>query len=186
MNFNRHSDLEGQHAFLSASKYHWINYDEEKLSASYKKFLAIQHGVRLHAFACECIRLGIKLPRSQKTLNLYVNDGIGYNMTTEQLLYYSPNCFGTADAISFRQKFLRIHDYKSGESIASMHQLEVYAALFCLEYRVDPSLIKIELRLYQKDEVLVHEPLPEDIKYIMEKIIIFDKEIEKIKDSEEE
>lgn len=186
MNFNKHSELEGQHAFLSASKYHWINYSEEKLDATYRKFLATQRGVRLHAFACECIRLGIKLPKSKKTLNLYINDAIGYKMATEQLLYYSSNCFGTADTISFRQKFLRIHDLKTGETKTSMHQNEVYAALFCLEYHVDPNDIKIELRLYQSDEILVHEPFPDDIHQIMDKIIIFDKHIEKIKIGEKE
>jgi hypothetical protein len=33
MNFNEHSTLVGQHAFLSASYYHWINYDDQKLVA---------------------------------------------------------------------------------------------------------------------------------------------------------
>ena len=153
MNFNKHSNLEGQHAFLSASKYHWINYDEEKLSAAYLKHLATLKGTELHDFACRCIKLSIKLPKTQNTLNLYVNDAIGYKMTPEQPLYYSDNCFGTADAISFRQNFLRIHDLKSGETPASMHQLEVYAALFCLEYHVNPEEIKIELRLYQANEI---------------------------------
>ena len=32
MNFNNHSNLEGQHAFLGASKYHWINYGEDKVA----------------------------------------------------------------------------------------------------------------------------------------------------------
>lgn len=181
MNFNKHSNLEGQHAFLSASKYHWINYDEEKLSAAYLKHLATLKGTELHDFACRCIKLSIKLPKTQNTLNLYVNDAIGYKMTPEQPLYYSDNCFGTADAISFRQNFLRIHDLKSGETPASMHQLEVYAALFCLEYHVNPEEIKIELRLYQANEVLVHNPDANRIKYIMDKIIIFDKRIEKLK-----
>lgn len=117
---------------------------------------------------------------------MYVNDAIGYKMVPEQLLYYSPNCFGTADTISFRQKFLRIHDLKSGEIKASMHQNEVYAALFCLEYRIDPNDIKMELRLYQSDEILVHEPFSDDIHQIMDKIIIFDKRIEKIKIGEGE
>ena len=181
MNFNKHSNLEGQHAFLSASKYHWINYDEEKLSAAYLKHLATLKRTELHDFACRCIKLSIKLPKTQNTLNLYVNDAIGYKMTPEQPLYYSDNCFGTADAISFRQNFLRIHDLKSGETPASMHQLEVYAALFCLEYHVNPEEIKIELRLYQANEVLVHNPDANRIKYIMDKIIIFDKRIEKLK-----
>lgn len=108
MNFNKHSNLEGQHAFLGASKYHWINYSEEKVADAYAKFLATQRGTMLHAFAAQCILLGQKLPKSQKTLNMYVNDAIGYKMTPEQILYYSPNCFGTADAISFRNNMLRI------------------------------------------------------------------------------
>jgi hypothetical protein len=181
MNFNAHSDLVGQHAFLSASKYHWINYDEDKLSKSYEKFLATQRGTRLHDFACEAIRLGQKLPKSQKTLNLYINDAIGFKMTAEQPLYYSENCFGTADAICFRQNILRIHDLKTGETPASIHQLEVYAALFCLEYRVNPFEIQVILQLYQANEVIVHEPTPQDIRKIMDKIIVFDKQIEKMK-----
>lgn len=181
MNFNEHYDLEGQHAFLSASKYHWVNYDAEKLSIAFRKYQATQLGTRLHAFACECIRLGQKLPRTQKTLNMYVNDAIGYKMTTEQPLYFSDNCFGTADAISFKQKFLRIHDLKTGESPTSMQQLKVYTALFCLEYKIDPRSIEIELRLYQSDDMEVYIPDPEEILYVMDKIIIFDKQIDKMK-----
>lgn len=181
MNFNAHSNLEGLHAFLSASKYHWVNYDEEKLDATFSKYQAMQMGTRLHEFACECIRLGIKLPRSRKTLNLYVNDAIGYRMTTEQPLFYSENCFGTADAISFKKNMLRIHDLKTGSSPTSMKQLEIYAALFCLEYRTKPTDIDTELRIYQSDEVLIHEPDPMEILHIMDKIITFDKRIEKLK-----
>lgn len=86
MNFNRHSNLEGQHAFLGASKYHWINYTDDKIADSYVRFLATQKGTVLHAFAAQCILLGQKLPKSQKTLNMYVNDAIGYKMTPEQIL----------------------------------------------------------------------------------------------------
>lgn len=181
MNFNKHSHLEGQHAFLSASKYHWVNYDEDKLTSSYLKHLATQRGTKLHEFACECINLGIKLPKTKKTLNMYVNDAIGYKMETEQPLYFSENCFGTADAIAFKQNILRIHDLKTGCIPASPRQLEVYAALFCLEYNIKPSSIDIELRIYQSDEVTVYVPPTEDILYIMEKIITFDKQIDKIK-----
>ena len=85
MNFNRHSNLEGQHAFLGASKYHWINYTDDKIADSYVRFLATQKGTVLHAFAAQCILLGQKLPKSQKTLNMYVNDAIGYKMTPEQI-----------------------------------------------------------------------------------------------------
>lgn len=181
MNFNNHSSLEGQHAFLGASKYHWINYDEEKIAESYSKFMATQKGTVLHAFAAQCIMLGQKLPKSQKTLNMYVNDAIGYKMMPEQILYYSDNCFGTADSIVFRNRLLRIHDLKTGVIPAHMEQLEIYAALFCLEYAVKPSDIDIELRLYQNNEIVYHNPTAEDIVPIMDKIITFDKIINKIK-----
>ena len=184
MNFNKHSNLEGQHAFLGASKYHWINYDETKLVESYSKYMAAQRGTILHDFAAQCIRLGQKLPKSRKTLNMYVNDAIGFRMTVEQPLYYSENCFGTADAICFRNNLLRIHDYKSGVTPARMEQLEIYTALFCLEYRVKPSDIDIELRIYQSDEILHHNPTAEDIVPIMDKIITFDKLITKIRAEE--
>lgn len=184
MNFNNHSVLEGQHAFLGASKYHWINYDESKIAESYAKFLATQKGTVLHEFAAQCIRLGQKLPKSKKTLNMYVNDAIGFKMVPEQILFYSENCFGTADAISFRSNLLRIHDLKTGVIRAHMEQLMIYAALFCLEYKVKPADIGIELRLYQSDEITVHEPSVEEIVPIMDKIITFDKIIKKIKEQE--
>ena len=184
MIFNKHSNLEGQHAFLGASKYHWINYDEEKVAESYSRFLATQKGTVLHEFAAQCIRLGQKLPKSQKTLNMYVNDAIGYKMVPEQILYYSENCFGTADAIVFRNNLLRIHDFKSGQIPAHMEQLEIYAALFCLEYKVKPADIEMELRLYQHNEVIVHNPTAEDIVPIIDKIITFDKVISRIQNEE--
>lgn len=184
MNFNRHSNLEGQHAFLGASKYHWINYDESKVAESYSKFLATQKGTVLHEFAAQCIRLGQKLPKSQKTLNMYVNDAVGFKMTPEQPLFYSENCFGTADAIAFRDNLLRIHDLKTGIIPAHMEQLMIYAALFCLEYKVKPAEIEVELRLYQNNEILYHNPTVEEIVPIIDKIVTFDKIINKIKEQE--
>lgn len=186
MNFNDHSGLIGAHAFLSASKYHWTNYDEEKVSSSYLKFLAVEKGTRLHAFANDCITLGQRLPKSKKSLNSFVNDAIGYRMKSEQPLFYSINAFGTADAISFRDDFLRIHDLKTGVSPVSMRQLEVYAALFCLEYKKDPNDIVIELRLYQSDEIVVYKPEGDAIRQIMDKIVSFDKRIELIKSEMED
>ncbi len=185
MLFNKHSNLEGQHAFLGASKYHWINYDKEKIAESYSRFLAARKGTMLHEFAAQCIRLGQKLPKSRKTLNMYVNDAIGFKMTPEQVLYYSDNCFGTADAIIFRNGLLRIHDLKTGVTPAHMEQLEIYAALFCLEYKMKPSEVDMELRLYKSNEVLIHKPTSEDILPIIDKIITFDKIIAKIKSEEE-
>ena len=184
MNFLKHSDLAGKQAFLSASKYNWINYDDEKLVRTYKKQQAVYQGTLLHDLAYRCISLGQKLPDIQKTLNMYVNDAIGFKMTPEQVLFYSENCFGTADAISFRNKELRIHDLKTGTSKTHMEQLMVYAALFCLEYKKKPGNIKIELRIYQNNEILIHNPEADEIGPIMDKIIRFDKLIKEIKEGE--
>ena len=184
MEFNKHKNLEGCHAFLGASKYHWINYDASKVAASYRSYLATLKGTELHDFAARCINLGQKLPKSKKTLNMYVNDAIGYRMTPEQVLYYSDNCFGTADSISFKDNLLRIHDLKTGVTPAHMEQLEIYAALFCLEYKVKPADIDIELRIYQSDDIMVFNPTVEDIVPIMDKIITSDKIISKIKAEE--
>lgn len=181
MQWITHTSQVGKHAFLSASKYHWINYSDEKLDATYLTALAAAKGTELHDFAYRAIKLGIRQQRSRKTLNMYVNDAIGYRMTPEQVLYYSDNAFGTADAISFRDNFLRIHDLKTGVTATSFHQLEIYTAFFCLEYQISPGIIKIELRIYQNDEVQIYTPEVEDIVRIMDKIITFDQRIEAMK-----
>ena len=124
------------------------------------------------------------LLKSKKTLNSYVNDAIGYKMTPEQPLYFSENCFGTADAISFKNDFLRIHDLKTGVNQASMNQLMIYTALFCLEYNKQPKDIHAELRIYQNDEVFVCEPTLDQINPIIDKILIFDKTIDRIRGGE--
>ena len=181
MVFNEHYNLVGKHAFLSPSQYHWVNYDEEKLKERYLSYQAKERGLEFHALAETCIRLGVKLAKNQNALNRFVNDAIGFKMTPEQPLYYSENCFGTADAISFRKKLLRIHDLKTGSVPASMTQLEVYSALFCLEYGYSPTEFDIELRIYQFNDVLVENPDPEDIQHIMDTIIDFDMYLNELK-----
>ena len=182
MNFNQHYRLKGLHALLGASNYHWVNYSDEKLRLSYNNDMAKKRGTELHDLAEKLIKLKVKLPRSQKTLNHYVNDAIGFNMVPEQILYYSDNCFGTADTISFKKNVLRIHDLKTGISPTSMMQLRIYAALFCLEYGYNPNdLDKIILRIYQNDDVSEEIAEPTDILYVMEKIKNFDKIINDIK-----
>jgi len=182
--FNRHSELTDLHAFLGASKYHWINYDDEKLANAFASYQNVRRGTVLHEFAAQCIRLKQKLPKSKKTLNRFVNDAISYDMSPEQPLFYSPNCFGTADAISFNNGHLRIHDLKTGIITAHMEQLEIYAALFCLEYGVDPFTINMELRIYQNDEIVAIKPHPEEISAIEEKIMRFDQIIEGLRSKE--
>lgn len=182
MIFNTHSAIIGQHAFLSPSYYHWVNYNDQKLEARWASVRAAARGTALHELAHQAIRLGVKLSKADKTLSMYVSDAIGYKMNVEQPLYYSDNCFGTADTISFRRNTLRIHDLKTGIIHTSEKQLEVYAALFCLEYGFSPYEIVIELRIYQNDDVRVYEPHPDVIMNIMETIIEFDKRIEIFKE----
>jgi hypothetical protein len=185
VNFNKHWELNGKHAFLSASKYHWLNYDTEKLISAYNNWKAKERGTRLHEFACEAILLGVKLSNSKRTLNRYVNDAIGFGMTPEVVLYYSDNCFGTADAISYDGNELRIHDLKTGKTPASFDQLLIYAALFCFEYGVDPrGLSDVCLRIYQLDEVLEMHPEAEEILSIMDIIVESDKVIDQLRKEE--
>ena len=133
MQFNTRSNLVGTHAFLSPSSPAWVNYEEDKLDRVFFAAQAARRGIEFHAFAHDAIRLRIKLPDLRSTINMYVNDAIGYGMTPEQILYYSDNCYGHADCVGFRNNTLRIHDLKTGVNEVSMAQLRVYAALFCLE-----------------------------------------------------
>lgn len=183
MQFNQHRNLEGLHAVFSPSQSSWLRYDDDKALEVYANKKAAQMGTRLHAWAKETIDLGIKQPRSNKTLYAYVNDAIGFKMDTEVVLFYSDKFFGTADAISFRDRMLRIHDLKTGKvgnPDSHIEQLEIYAALFCLEYRVNPHDIDIELRVYKTDEVVRHIPIPEAIDEIMNKIVELNKLLEKV------
>lgn len=175
MIFNKHENLEGLHAPFGASKSSWLRYDDDKAMEVYQNLKAAEIGTTLHEWAKTTINLGIKQPRSKKTIYNYVNDAIGFRMQPEVVLYYSDYFFGTADAICFRNNFLRIHDLKTGIKRAHMEQLEIYAALFCLEYKIKPGDINIELRLYQNDEVLVANPQADDILPIMDKIIHLNK-----------
>jgi len=140
----------------------WLRYDDTKAIEVYRNLKMAQLGTRLHAWAKETIDLGIKQPRTKKTLNAYVNDAIGFKMSTEVVLFYSERFFGTADAISFKNNVLRIHDLKTGKS----GKIEDH--------------IELELRLYKQDEVLVHNPTAEEIAPIMDKIIHLDKLFEKL------
>ena len=179
MQFNSHKLLAGLHAPFSPSQPSWLRYDDSKAVEAYANRQAAEMGTKLHAWAKDTIDLGIKQPKSKKTLYAYVNDAIGFKMDTEVVLYYSDRFFGTADAISFRNRELRIHDLKTGKIPAHMEQLEIYAALFCLEYKVKPGDIDIELRIYQNDDILCHNPTAEDILPIMDKIVHLDKILEK-------
>ena len=180
MIFTKHSNLEGLHAPFRASQSAWLRYDDEKILATYNNMKAKEMGTRLHAWAKETIDLGIKQPRSKKTIYAYVNDAIGYKMDTEVVLFYSPRFFGTADSICFRNGMLRIHDLKTGVTKVHMEQLMIYAALFCLEYKIKPSDIEMELRIYQSDEVLYHNPTAESISSIMDRIVYLDKMLERL------
>ena len=176
MRWNNHSELEGRHAFLSASQYHWIRYDDEKIRTKLETHRLSIKGSELHAYADTAIRLRRKQVKNGQTLNMYINDCIGYNMHTEQILFFSPNAFGTCDAIGYSKneqfgKFvLRIFDLKTGANKASFDQLLIYVVYFCLEYDVNPADIVIILRLYQNDAVLEMNSFDDDILPLVEAI----------------
>ena len=180
MRFNDHSRIAGTHALLSPSKYSWVNYDEDRLDGMVHASLAARRGTQLHELASMMIRLGERLPDRPRTLNQYVNDCIGYRLSPEQTLYYSPLCFGHADAVGFRKNLLQIFDLKTGVNECKFVQLEIYAALFCLEYDFKPVDIDIELRIYQNDEVRTLNADPLDIFSIMDKIIFFNRRMNEI------
>lgn len=193
MIFKEHLELRGKHSLLAPSQPYWLDYSDEQLFQKFKSKYAQDIGTYLHELAETLINECVKLKKTDKNVMLvhllqrgipraaidvdrlysnfmaYVNDAIGFRLTPEQVLYYSPECFGTADAISYRNNFLRIHDYKSGTTPAKMEQLLIYAALFCLEYKIKPGeLDGIELRIYQNDEIIHHEPEADEIVPIMD------------------
>lgn len=181
MIFNSHLDLQDAHSFLSPSNYHWMNYSPEKLESTYRNHRAKEEGTVLHAFAAMAISKNIKLAYHKKALNMFVNDCIGFKMKPEQVLYYSRNSFGTTDAIGFKNNLLRIFDLKTGITKPSFKQLDIYSALFCLEYGISPHEIKIEERIYQGNGFGVSVPEPLYIQEIMDKIIESDIIIDNIK-----
>lgn len=184
MRFNDHYRVKtlNLHAFLGASKYHWINYDLEKMSKIFENQFAAQRGTRIHEWAAEAIRLGRRQPRNNETVNSYINDAIGFRMEPEVVLFYSDNAFGTADAICFKKMILRVHDLKTGVHPGSPHQIEIYFALFCLEYKYNPYDIEMIGRIYQSDDVLEFHGDPKRIREIMDKIKEFDGHIEQMKE----
>lgn len=181
MIWNRHYALAGQHAYLSPSNNAWLGYDDDKFDRMFLMRAAAARGTELHDLASRLIRLGVKLEDTTATLNSYVNDCIGFRMETELVLFVSSNCYGTADAISFRNNVLRIFDLKTGVMLVSWKQLLIYAAMFCLEYRVNPFDIEIELRIYQNDAVKVINPDGDDVHHIMDRIKYLDQRAEELR-----
>ena len=211
MEFNVHRHLEGKHAIFSASSWYWLNDEPDELVNRLCSQYATVIGTILHNVARKHIKYRIKLHKYDKNnvvlellssgipalvvdtidfdsmfdnLMAYVNDCIGFRMEPEVVLAYSDNFYGTTDAIVFseRDRFLRIHDYKSGVTPANMNQLKIYAALFCLEYGFKPGFISTELRIYQSNEVIIAEPEADEIAPIMDKIVTTDKFLTRIKE----
>ena len=174
MRLNRHSDLEGKHSFLSPSKFAWLRYDDSKLERMFMEHLAHLRGTKEHEFAAKAIELGHKMSDEPKTINMYINDCIGWRMKPEVPLYWSDHCFGTADALGFlsSQMLLRISDLKTGKTRTSFDQLIIYAALFCLEYEFPkPWELQIELRIYQNNRIKFEVADPDEVFHAMDRIL---------------
>ena len=193
MQWNDHKQLEGKHAFLGASNFHWINWNDTIFEERYYNQFSTIIGTAVHSLAHDCIVSRTRLNKHDRHLiemtlykayipkdaydpdviltNLipFVNDAIGFHMSSEILLYYNMYCFGTSDAISFneKEKLLRIHDLKTGTTPAHMEQLMIYAALFCLEYHKNPKQFNTELRIYQNLDVIISNPTGDEIEDYM-------------------
>lgn len=186
--FRSHPRLEGTHAFLSPSNPYWLRYTPEKLIERLSTAQAAALGTELHETAARLIKRRIKLmPHPDwPILSHYVNDAIDFGMTPEQMLFYTYNCYGTADAISFEPYpdgekfvgFLRIHDLKTGVNKVSEDQLYVYAAIFCLEYEIKPFTIDGELRIYQGSDIYEYPIDRMELTYVYDSIRTSDEIIE--------
>jgi hypothetical protein len=186
MIFNKHSELEGKHSFLSPSKGSWVNYDDDKVDTAFLRALNAARGSRLHALAATLIKERVKLPDTTATLNQYVNECIGFKLIPEQTLYATRHCFGTADAIGYDMKtnIIRVSDLKTGENPAHPLQLSIYVAIFCIEYQMRPfDFDAIELRIYQSDEVHLYEGDPVEISLIIDKIYAYTKAIDRLEEA---
>ena len=206
MNWNRHSNLDGSHAFLSASKYTWLTKTNDEIIQAYTNSYAQAIGTMVHSYALDSIKFREKIRKSDakgikfdlmrrgipefaidirsffQTLMNYVNDSIDYQMDPEILLYYSDLCYGTADAIQVCGDILRIHDLKTGATPAKMDQLMVYTALFFHEYAYKPERMRTELRIYQSDDIVVFEPEASEIREVMNAIVEKDRVLQKLKE----
>lgn len=203
MNWIENSDLEGKHAVLGASQYYWLNYKTSDLKKKLRPKYAPQIGTLLHRLAAEDYiskskkmvqedrrfvkeylmdegipKFAIDMNSCFGNLKRYINDAVRNQMDPEILLYYSDNCFGTADAISFESNYLRIYDLKTGSGKVSMRQLMIYAALFCLQYEIEPEDIDVELRIYQAKNLMIEHCDSDPIREIMDKIVMFNRKIE--------
>lgn len=179
MQLNKNSkNLAGLHAFLSPSTYHWLDYDEDKLARVFHQRQATLRGDKLHAFAQQAITLKILQADNGTTLSTYINDAIRYRLEAEVPLFYSIDCFGTADSLGCREErwpdgtflTLRISDLKTGINPADIKQVLIYAALFCHEYDFTPDQLRIVLRIYQNDAIEELIPEPSDIWLVMDRI----------------
>lgn len=170
MNFNTHSNLVGTHAPFSASQSAWLRYDDAAIKRRLSNLRAAEMGTKFHELAETLIKMGVEQNPNGNHFCHYVNDALGYRMTPEQVLVYSPYIYGTTDAIAYRDNWLRIQDLKMGKS-GSIEQLLIYAALFCLEYNIDPERMKsIELAMYKPEGLIEEQPFGVDIREKMDTI----------------
>lgn len=182
LTFRYHPGMDNKHAFLGASKYHWVNYDMEKMERIFENQFASILGSRKHVWAAEAIRLGLRQKENNMTLNAYINDAIRFRMTPEVVLFFNDDFFGTADAVVFSKNILRVHDLKTGIHPGDLRQIKIYFVLFCLEYKINPYDIEMIGRIYQNDEIIEFIGDPKEIRDLMEKAKLFTKRIEEMRE----
>lgn len=143
-------DTVKKHAMFSPSEKSWVNYDRDKIVARYDQVMAVERGTQLHEFAATAIKLKMLLDPSMGVIADYVQDCITLNVETEQEVIYTPEINGTADAIKYDpyENRLYVFDLKTGQSKASIVQLQIYAAIWCAYNGKNPLSMKFDLRIY--------------------------------------
>ena len=113
MNWNDHSrDILEDHAILNPSGYSWINYKQEdmaeKLTKRYFTAMRAPAGTAIHDFACNCIKLGEKLPKQNNNIIKMIKLFMSQNKTP-----YSPeliNFIGNLPTHVFESLMLYVND----------------------------------------------------------------------------
>ena len=108
------------------------------------------------------------------TIKSYINDCIAFKMETEVRVEFSENFFGTADAIRFDGKNLKVFDLKTGATPGKIEQPIIYACLYLLKYHIAVESVSVEARIYQNNDILGATPDTSELIPIMNKIIHLD------------
>ena len=115
MNFNKHQEYEGKHAFMGASQFRWIEWDSTTLMERYYSRYAQEIGTVLHSLAQNCIKARIRLSKADLHLVDLFDIGMPLQFVVHSTLcvvvcsFWPDGCFchhQTFDFIGIHQQYL--------------------------------------------------------------------------------